>query len=300
MKDAPIIAATDLGAASDEATRQAAELSNLLGRPLLVVHVVSELVGGRLDEAAARRALAEQVARATNDSDKQPEIAVVRGSASGAILERADETGAVLLVLGAGGAHVPFVGGTAEQVVRHAPCPVLVARPSPARGPVLAATDFSPHAETAVAAAVAVAGLRASELVLVHSVYQPVSPLSVFGPLVIDAPSPGAIEERKEVARQLLDTSLASFGVAGRALVLEGAPAPAVARAAEELGASLVVVATHGRTGLERIALGSETERVLRTAPCSVLVVRRRSGESELGVFGEAGQGDGPRRVSKS
>ena len=295
MNHAPVVAATDLSAGGDEATRQAAELSSLLGCPLVVVHAVSDLIGGRLDEAEAKRALGERVAGLTENLPSDPEVVVVRGSAPGAILELADRADAALVVLGAGETHVPFVGGTAEQVVRHAPCSVLVARPSPAQGAVVAATDFSQYAEPAVAAAVTVAGLRRSELVLAHSIHVPVSPLSVFGPLVIDAPSPVAREEQKQVARQMLDTSFASFGLSGRALVLEGVPARAIARAAEETGAGLVVVGTHGRTGFERIALGSEAERILRTAPCSVLVVRRRSGEPGLGVLGDRAREVAPR-----
>jgi universal stress protein A len=57
-------------------------------------------------------------------------------------------------------------------------------------------------------------------------------------------------------------------------VVGQGAPAAEILRIAAEQQASLIVIATHGRTGLERLALGSVAERVIRAAPCPVLVVR--------------------------
>jgi nucleotide-binding universal stress UspA family protein len=57
-------------------------------------------------------------------------------------------------------------------------------------------------------------------------------------------------------------------------LVAHGAAAPEILRIAAEKAASLIVIATHGRTGLLRLALGSVAERVVREAPCPVLVIR--------------------------
>jgi nucleotide-binding universal stress UspA family protein len=57
-------------------------------------------------------------------------------------------------------------------------------------------------------------------------------------------------------------------------LVGQGAPAAEILRIAAEQQASLIVIATHGRTGLKRLALGSVAEQVIREAPCPVLVVR--------------------------
>lgn len=58
------------------------------------------------------------------------------------------------------------------------------------------------------------------------------------------------------------------------ALVRSPSPADAICRFAEEQGASLIVIATRGRTGLARFLIGGVTERVVRHAPCPVLVVR--------------------------
>jgi nucleotide-binding universal stress UspA family protein len=54
----------------------------------------------------------------------------------------------------------------------------------------------------------------------------------------------------------------------------EGDPADTVTRRAQELGADLIAMTTHGRTGLGRLLLGSVAESVIRKAPCPVLLVR--------------------------
>ena len=64
------------------------------------------------------------------------------------------------------------------------------------------------------------------------------------------------------------------FQIKGGGLLRDGPAAPAILRAATELPAQLLVVGTHGRTALSRIALGSVAEAIVRAAPCSVLVVR--------------------------
>jgi nucleotide-binding universal stress UspA family protein len=81
--------------------------------------------------------------------------------------------------------------------------------------------------------------------------------------------------ELREAAQTTLRTLLEAAGAEGDVAVLLGPPAEALVDHATKIGASLVVVATHGRTGLSRITLGSVAEGVAKHAPCSVLAVRR-------------------------
>jgi nucleotide-binding universal stress UspA family protein len=62
--------------------------------------------------------------------------------------------------------------------------------------------------------------------------------------------------------------------VQGELLVREGPAADEVLQVAREKNADLIVMATHGRTGVRRLLLGSVTEKVIHTAPCPVLAVR--------------------------
>src|SRR5438046_326022 len=64
-------------------------------------------------------------------------------------------------------------------------------------------------------------------------------------------------------------------GVSTTTAVLPGVPANTIVEAARTERADLIVLGTHGRTGLERVLLGSVAERVVRNAPCAVLTVRQ-------------------------
>jgi nucleotide-binding universal stress UspA family protein len=183
-----------------------------------------------------------------------------------------------LLVVGAsgGGLKQVFFGSTAASVARYADCPVLVARPSPESGPILVGTDFSDSVTPALVLARAEAELRGAELVLVHSMFEPSSPLDLLGPIVASAPVPPSdtVAARRDAATTTLNTLLSLHGDRGRALVVDDDPAAALPEEAEKLEASLIVVGTHGRTGLSRVAMGSVAEAIAQRAPCSVLVAR--------------------------
>jgi nucleotide-binding universal stress UspA family protein len=67
-------------------------------------------------------------------------------------------------------------------------------------------------------------------------------------------------------------------GGSGEALALDGEVVPTIVRTVEQQQAGLLVVGTHGRTGLSRVLLGSVAEQLLQLADCSVLVVRQQNG----------------------
>jgi nucleotide-binding universal stress UspA family protein len=82
-------------------------------------------------------------------------------------------------------------------------------------------------------------------------------------------------DQMRKIWQQRLDECVHHFKAKGGGLLREGPAVPAILSAAVELPAQLLVMGTHGRTGLSRlIALGSVAEAVVRAAPCSVLVVR--------------------------
>jgi nucleotide-binding universal stress UspA family protein len=63
-------------------------------------------------------------------------------------------------------------------------------------------------------------------------------------------------------------------GIQVATVLVEGPPATAVIRVAKRKGAHLIVVGTHGRTGVQRMLMGSVAERIVRLSPCPVLTVR--------------------------
>lgn len=137
---------------------------------------------------------------------------------------------------------------------------------------IVAATDFSEPAERAWRAAMELARVHRAELVLLH--------VFVELPLYAETPAAAVLQVYEEQRRWVQDElearvkNAAAEGVSGRSRLETGSAPETIARVAGEERADLVVVGTHGRTGLDRILLGSVAERVVRMTPCAVLVVR--------------------------
>jgi nucleotide-binding universal stress UspA family protein len=198
------------------------------------------------------------------------------GSATACILRQAEQRGARLVVVGAAGKQPlerALLGSTAEQVVRHAHGPVLVARPSAEFGSVLAATDLTEATAAVLEAAVAEAARRDAPLVAIHSLDVGHPAIAAIEPSVV---LPAAtLTALREACRETLVASLARFGAPrGTPIVVDGPPTASIPHVARELQADLLVVGTHARSALRRVFLGSVAQALIRRAPCSVLVVR--------------------------
>jgi nucleotide-binding universal stress UspA family protein len=142
---------------------------------------------------------------------------------------------------------------------------------------VLHPTDFSTASAAAFAKAVEMAKAGRGELLLVH-VMNPVIPVPGDGyisPKVYDeiAASTKAWGQ-KQLAKRLAKAKAA--GVRARGFLLEGVPHEQIVRIAKSRRADLVVMGTHGRSGLAKLFLGSVAGRVVAAAPCPVLTVRGR------------------------
>jgi universal stress protein A len=138
---------------------------------------------------------------------------------------------------------------------------------------VLVATDFSSHSEAAVRAATQWAKTFGATIHLVHAFD---TPIPIFTPYEVVVPD-GFLEQARDSATRSLHASrdkIRAESVTVKAHLTEGPAAPAIARAAEEVGADLIVMGTRGNTGLKHVVLGSVAERTIRMAPCSVLTVK--------------------------
>ncbi len=290
-----VLAATDLSAPADEAIRQADAWSRAAEARLAVCHVLPNplranplfpelnarmAVAATTLAARAGRELEERVSSLTGRGPGELEVRVEEGDPLPMILRFAEQWDADLLVVGSHGASgVPriLLGSVGDRAVRYAHCSVLVARSFVASGRVLAATDLSAASLPAVSAAAEAARRHRARLSVLHAVDSGLS-LAAYAALDRAGPPLSSLEEagrraREAAARSLADT-LARLEVQAETLVEDGPAAPAILGAADRLGADLVVVGTHGRTGIERLALGSVAETVVRAAACPVLVVR--------------------------
>ncbi|HVV84357.1 MAG TPA: universal stress protein [Kofleriaceae bacterium] len=142
---------------------------------------------------------------------------------------------------------------------------------------IAVATDFSPQAEVAFARALALAAARGAELLvisadttvdLVPTTPEPEVAVPTWNQLRTDVET-----EEKRLLDELLRRAAAA-GVASRAVRAIGDPAELTVKAAREHGAELIVVGSHGRTGIRRFLLGSIAERIVEHASSSVLVAR--------------------------
>jgi nucleotide-binding universal stress UspA family protein len=133
---------------------------------------------------------------------------------------------------------------------------------------ILFATDFSPPSKVAFEVAAALARDYRARMIAVHVVEPTAMGFSEFAAYV------GPEEDKGEAMARLHALKAPSPRVTLEYRLLEGDPATVIAETAEETGADLVVMGTHGRTGLTRLVMGSVAEEVLRRAPCPVLTVR--------------------------
>lgn len=142
---------------------------------------------------------------------------------------------------------------------------------------ILHPTDFSPASRTSFARAVAMAKADRAELLLVH-VLAPQVPMAGDGYMSAQVYDDIEAAAEKYGQRHLtaLQAKARRTGARAQTLVLHGAPDQQIIRAAHSKKADLIVIGTHGRTGLARLFLGSVASRVVAGARCPVLTVRGR------------------------
>ena len=143
---------------------------------------------------------------------------------------------------------------------------------------ILLPTDFSECARHAVPVAAEFARLLGARVVCLHVVEPVLQPAVGWAPLAEPLPSADELGGRLEetAARDLpaFSRSPEFEGLEVEDLITHGDPAAEIVRAAEERGCGLIVISSHGRTGLGRILFGSTAESVVRHARCPVLVVK--------------------------
>jgi nucleotide-binding universal stress UspA family protein len=286
-----VITAVDLGKNAEAVLRAGARLAK--DGELCVAHVLPDLRLARslypqftADDATATLELSHAVrdhleALCERLGLTNATLHVEPGTAYSAVAELAARRHARLLVVGAPSDPSRWFAGTAERIVRYAPCPVLVhrgdAEESGAR-PVVAATDLSDPSLPAIHAAAKLASDLGAPLHIVHVVDfdRTMSALSFAASVAAASiPTPIPSAELALVAKQSLDAAASMEAPNSTREVLVGAPTTEILEYAKRVDAGVIVVGTQGRTGLDRVLVGSVAETIVREAPCSVLVVRQ-------------------------
>jgi universal stress protein A len=145
-------------------------------------------------------------------------------------------------------------------------------------GKILLATDFSDDSVNARRFAEELAHKFSAEIIVLH-VDQPLAPVMVgeLGPAFDVSAMTQIAEEQRLAAQRELDRivgELREAEIKARSLLRVGAPFVEIVQAARSEAADLIVLGTHGRTGLAHVLLGSVAERVVQKAGCAVLTVR--------------------------
>ncbi|MFW7349415.1 MAG: universal stress protein [Pigmentiphaga sp.] len=270
-----ILLATDLSARGDRALDRAIDIARQRRCKLVVLHVIEEsplierlMARNReADMEAAERALRDIV----GEVDVPMELVLETGNPVEAIQRTARSRQCDLIVTGVARDETLgrlLLGSTVEKLARESTLPILIVKKRPHRPyrQVVAATDFSEGARQAMNAARAF--FPDAQMTLFHAY-----------PTLKADPDQDEIEAAKRAAERLADgfiaNNLPQAGQPGTRLVLQhGMPEGAVPDYVRHHPADLLVVGTHGLTGLLRTAIGSVAERLIYLTPCDALIVR--------------------------
>lgn len=292
-----VLVASDFSSSSLPALRYGLDLAAKTGAALHLVHVEvylgdpytmatwsDELVG---QARAGLQQMLEEAAQAL--SIDLPlltiETVVLRDlSAAGALTRYAGEHHIDVVVMGTHGRrglrHL-LLGSVAEEVVRQAPCPVLTVPETLTAGRLsgeamhlLVPVDFSKHSKEALRYAKALATLTGGQIDLLHVIEELMHPAFYnTGAISVYDLQPD-IEEKARVHLKRIDEETGATALPVQYAVQSGYAAAEIIDYAKEHPIGLIVMATHGLTGLAHFFMGSVAEKVARMAPCPVFVVK--------------------------
>ncbi len=279
-----ILVATDFSTRSDRALRRAILLARQASAELILIHVIDDDQPRRLVESQeqAVAALLQELTLTVRDGDgiacENPRVSL--GCPFEEIVRAAEELSADLIVIGPHRRQIlrdNFLGTTAERTIRESRAPVIMANGMPA-GPyrsILIATDFSECSAAAAETAKALGLVDHGQIIVLHVLDAPEG-----GPIVRASMSmqewENRLAEESESASQELERFMRKAGLVAARQVIEPdeeSTAMAIDNFAKAAQVDLIVIGTHGRTGLEKWMLGSVAESMLRTAQMDVLAI---------------------------
>jgi nucleotide-binding universal stress UspA family protein len=234
-------------------------------------------------ELKADRQMVEVIHNHSSDKLKIIKTCKRAISAAPAILEYASENDIDMIVMGTHGrrglGHL-FLGSVAEEVVRMALCPVFTLReteeikPIKAYDKILVPVDFSEHSGTALSYAKRIADAYDAQLQVLHVIEETMHPaFSLAGKTSIFDLVPTIKDDSRNRIEKMLTESNGPE-VKSEIFITGGKAAPEIIKFARMHNSDLIVISTHGLTGLDHFLLGSVTEKVVRRVHCPVFTVR--------------------------
>jgi nucleotide-binding universal stress UspA family protein len=291
MKVKQILCPVDFSTGSRRALDEAAALARSHEAGLTVLHVHALVVAGPevpylgtgvpLDEISRARLIhrLQEFIEPVLTAGIHPETKLLEGDPWVVIAEQAQLLPADLIVMGTHGRRGFarwILGSVTERVLHTAPCPVLTVSPveaaaaAPGPRPVLCAVDLKGSEETLEAAA-SLAASRRAHLVVAH-VVDGLPEDALAGPFDVPEYRRYMEADARVKLHRLVERSGREVSVSE--IVVTGRPHDEILRLAEEQGAELLVIGSHGPRAFERMFVGSTAARVVREAPCPVLTLR--------------------------
>lgn len=281
-----ILLATDGSVYSEYAVKEAIALARSHATRLPVIYVLEvnpefATEGQKFVEKLEIEAkdYLDRIKKEASGEDVELEIIVRRGEETyKAIVEEAEKRNTDVIVMGTRGRtgiKKLLMGSVAAKVIGHAHCNVLVVPKDAAIHckSIIAATDGSRHGDAAASTAIEIGKNCGSKLAVV-------SVVSSEGLVHIEHSRlhlhRAAEEEfgRIESSVKSIKDRATKRGVDAEGVILSGSPAETIINIAKEKNADLIVMGSHGKTGLDRLLIGSVAERVIMLSPCAVLVVK--------------------------
>lgn len=274
-----ILFATDFSKTAALAFDYAVLIARRFGARIDAVHVIPPQTE---DTASHVLELEQAIGKAADDVVRDKRL-VRAFSADTGLIDEAKSTKADLVILGSHGRtgfRHALLGSVAERVLRLAPCPVLTVKSSEAGGSatarigrILCPVDFSADSKAALKSAHDFATATGAKLLAMHVVEPILYPVEYgMGPVPsVDLETVAVGNARTKLA-ELVKADLGDEQVATR--VVFGRADQAICDLARDEGYDLILLATHGLTGLKHLLLGSVAERVVRYAHCPVLTMK--------------------------
>ena len=293
-----IIVGHDLREGGETALRSAALIAQRCGAALRLVHVIEPLHSYQrishpltapytIEEIAQRIGARLKTLAASQDlAQLQAEYEVRQGKPFVELIIARRAWQADLIVVG--GAHeqeVHFLGSTSERVVRKAMVPVMVAKKilSARAKTFLVPTDFSDCAKKAAREAIMLAESFSGRVIFLHVVdLYPLYANSLGDDMEVLAPLPPPSPEELESEWQAFLSGLHLGKLDSEKFNEEGQAALAIVRQADQRQVDMIVMGTHGRTGLEYMLMGSVAEKVVRAASCPVMTIKPDAFQFEM------------------
>lgn len=138
---------------------------------------------------------------------------------------------------------------------------------------ILFPVDFSEHTENCMPMAEYLAKIYDAEIHLLHVLEAPTGPMRLFSNYNVDDARQKALNMMEEVIKN------AEGGVEFRKVVKEGRPYRKIIEATRELNVNAIIMGTHGANGVRELMVGTNAARVVRTAPCPVITIRKKPGK---------------------